>query len=230
MATKLIKTSALGNFKFVMIPLFTLVAVIGVGAFAYTFSSSKIKVQLKDIAQNEKEISVLGNKVAVLQEEQDLLRLYEPQAMEVLPNANPVLFQLYSLRLLANETATTIEDIKIGAVAESEGDVSSVAFSFSATGSMDSILNLIDVMRLRAPLFNISKVKIEGDDNAATAEITASSFYSELPSNLPPITSPVTKITREELEAFSRFEIGGVDSSFGVEPVRGDPSRNPFVF
>ena len=231
MAAKIIKSTSLLSFKFVLIPLASLVAVVGVGAFAYNFSKDRINQQLVDIKRVEAEVSTLSTKVSILQEEKDLLVIYEPQASTILPNENPILYQLFLLKQLAQDYSITLDDLKIGGQGStSEGELLSINVGFTSSGTTDDVLNFIDALQGQAPMFALQKVQLETQDDSSTAEVSALSYYSSLPESLPPATSAITRISRDELEAFTSYNTSSAQPGFSLTPQRGNETRNPFVF
>lgn len=228
MAITLVKTSAFSSYKFVLVPVLSLFAVIVLGFVTYNIASKRITEQRNEITIQENEVAVLTSKVAVLNEESDILSTYHGSALGVLPEKNPILFVLYNLKQRALATTTRIEEIKVGSVTEIESGTS-VSLVFTAAGDLNALLSLIEDLRSGTPLTTITKTSFEIADGAASVEVTSSTHFSKLPDTLPAITAPITKLSKAELDAFSSFELTS-NQEFSLTPQRGDSTRDPFSF
>lgn len=228
MAITLVKTSPLSGYKFVLIPVLSLLAVIVLGYITYSIASKRISEQLSEITIQEKEVAVLSDKVAILNEETDILNTYHGSALGVLPEKNPILFVLYNIKQSALATTTRIEEIKVGSVTENDSGTS-VSLVFTAVGELNALLNLIEDLRSGTPLTTVTKTAFEVSGEVASVEVTSSTHFSKLPEKLPAITSPIAKLSKAELDAFSSFELTN-NQDFNLTPQRGDSTRDPFSF
>lgn len=230
MAEKLnLKSTTFQTYKFVLTPVILLVAVVVGAALVYRFASDRISTQRATIAKQQEEINVLAEKLSILSEESGVLDLYLEPAANILPSTNPALVLLFKLKQLAQENSIGLTEIKIGAPSGAEGSHSSMGYNFIAEGSLQSVLAFLAKLREQTPVVAIRSVSIELSGNAVKAEVSAQSYFAALPETLPPIISPIAKLTREELDLLNSFTQTEADSQFNLSPQEGSPDRNPFT-
>ncbi len=178
----------------------------------------------------ESDVNVLSTKVSILQEEKEILKLYGRPATSVLPNSAPTLLSIYKIKKLAFDSTVTLSDLIVGTALAADEDYSSITIAFKLSGTTDAVISFIDKLQLQSPLTLINKVEIKTSGDISDAEVAALSYFSVLPETLPPITNPITNLTRDEIDTLNGFMVSADDNQFDLEPSETKTLRNPFVF
>ena len=225
-----IKISIFSAYKFILIPLIGLAMIVVLSVVVFNVGKKQMTKQFDSIKILESDVNVLSTKVSILQEEKEILKLYGRPATSVLPNSAPTLLSIYKIKKLAFDSTVTLSDLIVGTALAADEDYSSITIAFKLSGTTDAVISFIDKLQLQSPLTLINKVEIKTSGDISDAEVAALSYFSVLPETLPPITNPITNLTRDEIDTLNGFMVSADDNQFDLEPSETKTLRNPFVF
>ena len=225
-----IKISIFSAYKFILIPLIGLAMIVVLSVVVFNVGKKQMTKQFDSIKILESDVNVLSTKVSILQEEKEILKLYGRPATSVLPNSAPTLLSIYKIKKLAFDSTVTLSDLIVGTALAADEDYSSITIAFKLSGTTDAVISFIDKLQLQSPLTLINKVEIKTSGDISDAEVAALSYFSVLPETLPPITNPITNLTRDEIDTLNGFMVSADDNQFDLEQSETKTLRNPFVF
>ena len=181
----------------------------------------KIKTQDEQISKLNGEKVVLEEKLKILKENQSLVGESVSKLSLALPPKNPVLYYLIQFKdLKANTTDVNMTDYKI---TSNGADI-----KYGVTGEISKVADFIRKTTTIAPLLTISKISLNFLDADLDASIDAAGHYAAFPENIPDITTPLEKVTQEDMKTLQVLS-ALIYPSFNIMTSTGPFDRsNPF--
>lgn len=213
----------LNNYKFyrkyktAIKPAVVTVAMVVLSLFAVNIFWNRIADIRAEIGTDSSQKEILEGRLSTLQgviveaEESSGLLSF------ALPQSNPAIFIISHLNLLSSDLGISLENMSLTTRQinpEAEEVFNKVNIDFDASGDSKSIYEFITSLSRIIPLVNIEDLKIDSRDERITAGLRLTSFYAPLPTQLPPITSPLSEFTDQEkstinfLQEFNRPSVG----------------------
>lgn len=186
------------NIKAVLTSSAPLVVVIILFIFAGQFGFSKVSDIRAQIDKAQKDNSVLTQKLNLLQEVSSSLAAGSGVAVTALPDKNPSIVVLSQIKNIALSAGVTLGNIKAGDSIQDNSGLFRVDISFEATGARPQIISFLQNIEKIAPITRIDKIKINESGGAALTNITLKSFFSPLPTTIPPVTQAISDLTPAE--------------------------------
>lgn len=190
---------------------------------------NQITLKMGELAAATRNEKVLEEKASILREVRSSLGNADKTVI-ALPYKNPGLWMLSQLKAAAEANSLAISDFELVDELKYSEDIAKMQISFSVDGaSAGSLLVFIKSVSNLAPISTVDSVDLKQEkDKNPRAEVKLSVYWSEPPSVLPPITSPVKQLTSSEQELLSRLS-GLVQPQFTVFPPSVPGQReNPF--
>lgn len=144
------------------------------------------------ISQIQEQISLARQDQKMLEEKIDLLRNISITGTEdsntttnSLPDSSPTLAAVSQLKTLAAENGLILSSVKAKSDPSGSDDLKSVTITFSILGDKLAITSFLKSVRTLAPITLLNKIKIIESTGMYSGEITANSFWSAFPTQLP---------------------------------------------
>lgn len=190
-----------------------------------------VKVR-KDIEELGSKNKTLESKLTVLQSlQKDELEGQVKTALLAVPSENPILFALSTVRNLAQESAISMSNFRIGEKQEQQGGSErDIEMSFSLSGIAPSVFSFIKTIQNAAPLMRITGFSASSVPGGFSANISVSSSWQSLPAELGKTESPIEGINSAEAQLLQKLAklrkppIGEISVSSPVG------KENPFAF
>lgn len=191
------------NIKFLLSPLLTIAIIVFVLILFVPQGISRIDKSMKEYKKNQKQEEILNEKLETLRViSADSL---DPEDVSViaLPSKNPGIWAVSQIRRFTKEYDIKIVELSLSKAKNVDGIKSSgLIFEFDANDyqSFVSVLNDLIVMLPYTSLNTTSikrSVNQQGQENF-TGGMEISLFWSDFPTNLPPLNEPVKELTNEE--------------------------------
>lgn len=221
------------NLKELMLPLLALSGAVVLIVVAIINGTDRISEQKKILAKTEKTESVLEEKESELRRTAGSLKPYINTASIALPEKNPVLYVIVQTRAHAENQNVTLGDFKInmGSGRGSTTTLSAVGIHTNITGSFVDVINYMKKAQDLAPITTVEKMKLSIKDmDNVSADVTMLAHWSNFPTEVPAVTTPINKITQEEIRVLQRLA-GLIQPEFAIlSPQVVDQRENPFAF
>ncbi len=220
------------NIRKLLLPLLVLGGVIVLIVVSITNGTDRISKQKKDLATTKKTEAVLEEKESELRRTAGSLLPYVNTSSIALPKKNPVLYVLIQTRSHAEKQNVVLGDMKVN-MGSGKGSVgiSGVGINVDITGSFVDVINFIKNSKDLAPITTVDKVDMDiTDPDNVVANVSLTAHWSLFPTELPAITTPIDKITQEEISILQRLA-GLIQPEFTILSAQAvDPRGNPFSF
>lgn len=216
------------NFQVLITPFGLISAMAILGAVVYNVGVARISQQNLQVAQSKKNESVLAERVSVLQEVSGTVTTQAKAADAAVPNINPGLLTLSQLKQLASKTSVTVVDFGIGSEIRDVGGLTRVETTIVVEGSFANVVSFVSQINTVAPIAVPGKIRITSAGGLSRASVTASSYFAPLPTKLPSLTEPVTKLTSAEADVISKISSLSQPAFLELAPQPPAPRPNPF--
>lgn len=204
------------------------VVLIFVGFNLLKIGWDQISKQASELKVLRLEDRVLSEKQSILSEIQGNILVQADMALQVLPDQNPSLAIISQVKTLAFERGLILTKINAGAETQEENGFSKVDVTVEMQGTPSLVMDYVLVLKRIAPLVNIGKVNITGAAGSTQAIVTITGYWSELPSKIASVSTPINDLAADELDLLNEFS-GRLFPSFVVSAPEEPVSReNPF--
>lgn len=191
-----------------------------------------VRAKLK---QSQSQLNQLEGKLETLNDAQsNSISESAIEATEALPVNNPAMALILQINRLVNDNnLATISITLAGGGNDSLSGITQTSLDMTIQGELTDINNFLLGLERVKPLSNLRAVAFRHPfgDEAVRAELTVSTFWSDLPSELPSVSQTVSNLTQSEqatietVAQFTDLASAGLEGS-EVAPTLG----NPFSF
>lgn len=192
-----------GDIKFLLLPVVYFAVLILLYFLLYKIGVSRILAQretLKTSTQNEE---VLREKIDLLRKIDKDVATQSPVVNNVLPNYNPSLLVHSQVNNLASQIAVNVSNFKtLGSI--SSDVTSKLGSKFEVAGEPGLVLKYLVSLSSLAPLSTIDSVSVTSQADSMKASVEATSYWSEYPTTIPSIETPVNDLTESEKLTLSK--------------------------
>lgn len=210
-------TNLKGEIEFLIKPLAIFVLII---ALFVTVLVLGIK-QISSIGEKndglKRSVSSLEQKVATLEEVEQVLAGDNTFLDIVLPGKGAVLYGLSQIKNQAVQNNVSISSIKTGNEIKVNGDISKNAIGFEVEGEEANVYLFLQSFSKILPLMNVDKVSLVRSESIARATVSLSVYSAELPKRIPAVTEAVKDLTPSEVDLLK--EISQYSLPLFIEPV-----------
>lgn len=206
--------------------LFSVMAILA--AVIYNVGVARISQQNVQVAQTKKNESILANRVSVLQEVSGTVTTQAKAADAAVPNINPGLLTLSQLKGLATKTGVSAVNFGIGSEIKDLAGLNRVETSIVVEGSFSNVVSFISQLNTIAPIAVPGKIRITSAGALSRASVTVSSYFAPLPTKLPSLTEPVTKLNSSEADIINKISLLTQPAFLELSPQSPAPHNNPF--
>ena len=179
-------------------------------AVGIIFELSFFSGKLQEIGVQEADLRA---KIATLTNRKNALAALTPEVVAqsaksvvALPAENSAILVAAQIRQSASDHGVNLNNLTIGTYDDpTRPDFGNVQVGIIAEGSSPSILAFVGELPKLSPLLLVDTVNLTTNATSTLAQITVRSFWSPLPSTLPPLTEPLEALTPEESELLSKL-------------------------
>lgn len=151
-------------------------------------------------------------------------------ARAAIPESEPTLFALSSLRRLAFEKNLTMANLRIQSAASTGiPDGRSVQLQFDIQGDLSSVLAFLHEVERLTPLMQISRVRTSAFGGVSSTNVGIIALWAPLPA-IPAVDQPVGTLSQAEEELVKRLSelARPAQEVIALPPAQG--RENPFAF
>lgn len=216
------------DFRILLRPLALICAMVILAAVIYNVGVSRVSQENAQLATAKKNEAVLAERATTLESVSGTVTSQAKAADAAVPNLNPGLVTLSQLRSLAAKTSLTVIDFGVGSEIRDIGTLSRVEVSVTVEGQFGNVISFISQLNTIAPIAVPGKIRITSSGGLSRGLVAVSSYFSPLPTKLPALTEPVTKLTTAETDTITKVTSLSQPAFLELTPQPGAPRPNPF--
>ncbi|MBN1168783.1 hypothetical protein JXA63_02735 [Candidatus Woesebacteria bacterium] len=187
------------NIRVILKPLMFIVIAFGFLIFTINTGFSQINKQMTKLQNiNDKE-DMLNTKLNILRNIQEGLLEYSNASLIAVPDKNPAVWSVSSLRQSIYENDLTLTKVQARANASNK-NLFNVTIELELKGSLRDLVVFADSLDKQAPIVKKRSMEISREGGKYTADIELSTYWAELPKKIPAINEPITSLSVKELE------------------------------
>ncbi len=215
--------------KLIIKSVLPLVVILILFIVAGKFGISKIIEVQAQIAESERNRTILTQKLALLKSIAQTVAEDSGAAVSALPDKNPSLIVISQLKKIGAASGVIISGIKSASPVEDTAGISHVAISFEIAGDRSQMISFVKTITNIAPITLLDKIKINEGAGTTTADVSIKSYWAIFPKSLPTLTTPITDLTPAEKKTLQ--DVSGLTQPDFVEipPSEGGGKTDPFV-
>jgi len=218
------------NAKTVLFPA-VLIGIVGILiTVVFKEGYSRTKILFNELSVINKNTSVLEDRLELLTKLTEKLESADVTVV-TLPEKNSVLWVLYQLRDASVKNNTIVSEIETREVVKGENGITALSFEVKLlTESLPQIFSLFKAFQSSAPISAVEEMTITQSpaNGLLTVDTKINSYWAEFPTELVPLTEPITDLTTGELATLERvmgLSMPNVNILTAEPPVRRE---NPF--
>lgn len=176
----------------------------------------------------------------ILKEKLESLRLVDRSVIDKseiallsMPEKNSATYVISNVRNYINSSdrQLIIEDISVVSDNPSQEKMGYASGLVSLSIKGNSFVDVIEVMKSlydSIPISNLSAAKISESNGEVSAKIEIFNYWSDLPTQLPPITEPIVNINQDELNTLRELASYRKPQFVNTSIILNDSRLNPF--
>lgn len=192
------------NIKLVAYPGFAIAILTILLFLTISTGFSRIQTQTETLRAAESDVSVLATKVEILREISAGILGHTDTSIMAMPEKNSGLWTLWQIKSLAQTHEVEISSIGFGSQAGQSG-LGGVSITFDARGNINSIINYLKDVETLAPVMILDVVGLSSDGGEFIASTAVATHWASLPTKLPPLTQPITRLSQSEEDLLNRL-------------------------
>lgn len=146
------------------------------------------------------------------------------------PSENSGFSALSAIRTQAFEKQVSISEIRMLEKQGAQKGTQEIFINLEVSGNLGKIVQLIDAVKMTAPIVNISKIKMVGDSAGdLTAELDLAAFWAALPQTLSLAPAPLAVLNQKDLDLLGEMEKLRVEVGQAVVPAAPGGKTDPFT-
>jgi hypothetical protein len=216
--------------KVMVLPLSLLLVMVVLAITVFKVGIAKIGTQRADLQRATKSETILSQKQQVLQTLESDILSYADTAIIAMPDKNSSLIALSQLRVLAENNALVLSNIKIGGKTKDKSGTSKTTILFEVEGTLSGVLNYLLSTKNFAPLSTINKVDLTQAGEVTRVAVGLTVYWVALPTKLPAISEPVRELSASETNLIT--ELSSLERPLFTQVLPAAPSAriDPFVY
>ncbi len=227
---KIIRKIYTPNVEVLLWPILTIIVTSILSVFVFRNGYAKITEKL-GVLENTKAVeNTLSQKLEVLRQIPPGILDKTNVLLVVMPERNPTLFFISQLKNASQTTSVKLNEFEVKGFANVGGDISSI----EVEGALDATdypqaISLLRYFENVAPLAKVNGVRISRS-NSGTLDLgtSISIFFSNLPTQLPPLTSPIKALTSEQEDSLKKVANFFLPEFNVILPSEPTDRANPF--
>ena len=198
-------------------------SLIGLSRAFYEVGSLK-----EEQTQASKNENILKSKLDILSTNEANVETNTNFAVSFLPGENSALSVLYQLRGNAVTNGLLLSNLNVGSEVKDENGFMTVSFSFDLQGSLQQILDFVNLIKNIAPNIWIEKTELNFAGDRLQASINTKSYWSPFPTKIPALTEPIISLNSAEKEILTKVSSFNQPSFVILIPTAPRENTNPF--
>jgi len=189
----------------------------------------RIATELDELETSQKTESLLLQKLSSLREIDPSILDKADVTLIALPESNPSNFFLTHIKRVGRDKEETFSNLKITSKATSEDAISSSGIRLEAkVENIQSHVDFLQELRKVLPIAFIDKVEISTEEGAMGMDVSFMVYWSDLPTQLPPITEPIRFLDNTEQILLSEIVAYTKPAFVILDPINPTDRENPF--
>ncbi len=163
--------------------------------------------------------------------DKNLLTRQAQVSLLAIPSTSSGPAALASIRTQAFEKQVNVTEIKLAEKQGLQKGAKETALTLELEGNLGSIISLIQGLKGTAPIIKIAKIKMLGaqGSDTLTTDLDVQTFWAALPATLPPATTPVSSLSKKDLDLISEIEKLRVGVGQAIVPAVPAGKSDPFT-
>ena len=184
---------------------------------------------MDELETSQKTESLLLQKLSSLREIDPSILDKADVTLIALPESNPSNFFLTHIKRVGSDKEETFSNLKITSMATSENTISSSGIRLEAkVENIQSHVDFLQELRKVLPIAFIDKVEISKEEGAMGMDVSFMVYWSDLPTQLPPITEPIRFLDNTEQILLSEIVAYTKPAFVILDPTNPTDRENPF--
>lgn len=193
------------NLRIILFPFLAIAALIILIFIVANTGYSRISSRLEELQGVQKDEAVLEQKLEILREIEEGILAQSDVSLIAMPDKNPALWMVGQLNGVAAPNSVYLFENKLRSESKDDSGLSNIEFETSVRGGQAQILNFLKAINSLAPISTIESVNLEEDKGTLVAELKIKVYWADLPTKLPPLTTPVKRLTTQEEELLANI-------------------------
>lgn len=193
------------------------------------FGLPKVVEIRAEISSAENSQNTMTQKLKLLQTFSSTASLVTSAANAAVPPTDPSLEVIPQVRTVAAGSGIQLSSIKTSSGQANDSGLNQSVVSFTAEGTRQQIFSFIDGLTKVAPIIIVDKINISEAAGSDKADITADSYWADLPKTIPSIDAPISDLTPAEKGTLSSIS-NLTQPVFTVLTPSGNTGANPNPF
>ena len=214
--------------KAFLLNIFLLLGIFFLFIFSLQFGYKKINDLRSKISQAKKDVTVLRQKIDILEEIGNDSLFFSDLSLNALPETNPSLIVISQLKKLANDNGVIFFNTKTGLEMPDKPETKKVSVSFEIEGPREFVTQFLRSIKNISPLTLIEKIKISEPLDITQAEVSVEVFWASLPKKLPALLEAIEGLTVEEKETLDSLSSLIQPAFFVLPPAKDEFREDPF--
>jgi Tfp pilus assembly protein PilO len=200
--------------------------------FITSFFLGKIGKIRTEITTLQAESKTLEQRVMALNDaQQSSISSVASEVLIALPSSNPSLLVVSQLRKIAAEKELVLDNLSVDPITAEGQEFPSISIEFRVKGDSTKIMQMLTELSRISPITNVDNLRINTERNSseALANVALKSFWSSLPTELPPLSQPILSLSAAEISVIEKINSFTKPVINEVQPTgRKDFRPNPF--
>lgn len=216
------------NIRILAVPVFVVVILLILALVVGQSGIRQITSKIKELGEARKVENRLEARATVLERIEGVVLGQADVSIVALPQKNPSLLMLNQLSTTAEKHGLTLLGKKTRVGVPAGKGIASGQISFILKGDLQKILEFLKDIKTLAPLSSIDEVGVNIEGGEATVSTLLSIYWSDFPTELPPITQPITELNQEEQTILDRISVLQKPEFITLTPSSPSEREDPF--
>jgi hypothetical protein len=216
------------NFLLIIKTVFPLIVIVVLFFFVGLLAKSKITYILAKIADAKKDQGILTEKLDVLSTIAVTGVNDSNVATNALPSTNAALTVVSQLKTEAARNGLIVSSIKSKTNPESGTEINSYIVNFTVVGPKSNIETFLLNINMLSPITTLSKIKLAELNGVVSGDVTASSYWSDLPTTLPATIQEFEDLTPEDKQTLTTISGLTQPAFITLPPANTEAKPDPF--
>ena len=217
------------NIKLVLFPTLLLAILVVLFVMLVQNGYRRIAAELDKLEAYQKTESLLLQKLSSLREIDPSILDKADVTLIALPEGDPTNFFLTHTKRVGKDKDLKILKMSMTRTASSEEDISASEIKLEAeVGDIQSFIDFLQELRKVLPIATIDKVEISGREGGRNMNVAFRVYWSDLPTQLPPITEPIRFLEDSEQVILSEIVAYTKPEFVILDPTAPTDRENPF--
>ena len=217
------------NIKLIMFPTLLLGVLVVLFVVLVQNGYHQIVTELDELEESQKTESLLFQKLSSLRGIDQSILDKADVTLIALPESNPSSFFLTHMKREGEEKGVVLIKFETRGFTSSSKEISEAQIKLQAEAvDIRSFVDYLQSLRKVLPIATIKKVELTGRSAVVDMDIEIAVYWSDLPTQLPPITEPIRSLDASEQEILSEIVAFKKPEFVVLDPADPSDRENPF--